>query len=105
GEPAYRWVVRFVRYRRGPTVWRAELMEAELQAADEAGLRAADKPEISGPAETAAERFQEPEMPDRTDAPAAEEREVSPALPAPSAGPPRLRLVRSEPAERPDGEA
>jgi MinD-like ATPase involved in chromosome partitioning or flagellar assembly len=35
GEPAYRWLVRAVRHRRGHRVWRAE-------------LRVADKPQISG---------------------------------------------------------
>jgi MinD-like ATPase involved in chromosome partitioning or flagellar assembly len=94
GEPAYRWLVRAVRHRRGPRLWGAE-------------LRRVDKPEISGRVETEAERSEEPAMPDQIVAPAAEEREVSPAMPAPSSAPPRLRVVRSEPDERPDesGEA
>lgn len=56
GEPAYRWVVRAVRYARGSKVWHAELRDGTLetdagQAADMPPAspdEAADKPEISG---------------------------------------------------------
>ena len=84
GEPAYRWLVRAVRHRRGRRVWRAEL---ELP----------DKPQISGLDDTGRIDLPEPAMPEQSVAQAAEEREAPPAIPATSpAGTPRLRLVGSD---------
>lgn len=84
GEPAYRWVVRAVRYQRGQRVWQAE-------------LQAPDKPQISGLDETGALYVSEPAMPEPSVPQAAEEREAPPPIPAaPPAGTPRLRLVGSD---------
>jgi MinD-like ATPase involved in chromosome partitioning or flagellar assembly len=88
GEPAYRWVVRAARYRRGGRVWRAE-------------LQVPDKPQISGMDETATIRLPEPAMPEPPVPQAAEEREAPPAIPAASPAGPRLRVVGSEPDEQP----
>lgn len=50
GEPAYRWLIRAVRYLRGRQTWHAELVGAEMVTA-RTGIDA-DKPQISGPDQT-----------------------------------------------------
>lgn len=83
GEPAYRWLVRAVRHRRGRRVWNAE-------------LQVADKPQISGLDDTGRIDLPEPAMPEPPVPQAAQEREAPPPIPAaPPAGTPRLRLVGS----------
>lgn len=84
GEPAYRWLVRAVRHRRGRRVWNAE-------------LQVADKSQISGLDDTGRIDPPEPAMPEPPVPQAAEEREAPPPIPAaPPAGTPRLRLVGSD---------
>lgn len=84
GEPAYRWLVRAVRHRRGRHLWQAE-------------LQVTDKPQISGMDDTGRIELPEPAMPEPPVPQAAEEREAPPAIPAAlPAGTPRLRLVGSD---------
>jgi Mrp family chromosome partitioning ATPase len=83
GEPAYRWVARGVRFRRGRRVWQAE-------------LQVSDKPQISGLDETGKIRLPEPAMPQPPVPLAAEEREAPPVIPGASPAGPRLRVVRSD---------
>lgn len=51
GEPAYRWLIRAVRYLRGRRTWQASLVGATAAAQDPADI--ADKPQISGVDQTA----------------------------------------------------
>lgn len=89
GEPAYRWLVRGVRHRRGRRVWQAE-------------LQAPDKPQLSGLDETGTISIPEAAMSEPPVPLAAEEREAPPAIPAAPSPGPRLRVVGSE---RPDPES
>jgi MinD-like ATPase involved in chromosome partitioning or flagellar assembly len=93
GEPAYRWLVRAVRHRRGPRVWHAE-------------LQVPDKPQISGLDETGKIDLPEPAMPEPPVPQAADKREAPAAIPAaPLAGTPRLRLVGSDDDEESEPDA
>lgn len=83
GEPAYRWVARAVRHRRGRRVWAAE-------------LQVPDKPQRSGLDDTGTIDVPEPAMPEPPVPLAAEEREAPPAIPAATPAGPRLRVVGSE---------
>jgi MinD-like ATPase involved in chromosome partitioning or flagellar assembly len=85
GEPAYRWIVRGVRYRRDSRCWNAT-------------LESADKSPLSGRDDTAGAEVYPP-MTESTVPKAVEEREAPPATPAAPPPGPRLRLVGSE---RPD---
>jgi MinD-like ATPase involved in chromosome partitioning or flagellar assembly len=87
-EPAYRWVVRAVRYRRDSRCWNAT-------------LETPDKSQISGLDDTAGAEVYPP-MTESTVPEAVEEPEAPPATPAAPSPRPRLRLVGSE---RPDLEA
>ncbi|MBI3748075.1 MAG: PrgI family protein [Chloroflexi bacterium] len=51
GEPAYRWLIRAVRYLRGRRTWQASLIGAT--AVTQHPARIADKPQISGADQTA----------------------------------------------------
>ncbi len=82
GEPAYRWIVRAVRHRRGPRVW-------------EAALLTPDKPQLSGLEDTGKIEAPEPTMPEPPVLLAAQEREAPPELPAASPAGPRLHVVGS----------
>ena len=85
GEPAYRWLVRGVRYRRDSRCWNAT-------------LESPDKSQLSGVDDTAeAEVY--PPMAESTVPKTVEEREAPPATPAAPSPRARLRLVGSE---RPD---
>jgi len=85
GEPAYRWIVRGVRYRRDSRCWNAT-------------LESPDKSQLSGVDDTAeAEVY--PPMAESTVPKTVEEREAPPATPAAPSPRARLRLVGSE---RPD---
>ena len=82
GEPAYRWLVRGVRYRRDSRCWNAT-------------LESPGKSQLSGVDDTAdAEVY--PPMTESTVPQTVEEREAPPATPAASSHGPRLRLVGSE---------
>lgn len=83
GEPAYQWLVRAVRYRRGRRVWRA-------------ALQAPDKSQLSGLDDTATIRLPETAMPKPPVSQATEEREAQPPTPAAPPSGPRLRLVTGE---------
>jgi Mrp family chromosome partitioning ATPase len=88
GEPAYRWIVRGVRYRRDSRCWNAT-------------LESPDKSQLSGLDDTAeAEVY--PPMTESTVPKTVEEREAPPATPAAPSPRARLRLVGSE---RPDPES
>ena len=88
GEPAYRWIVRGVRYRRDSRCWNAT-------------LESPDKSQLSGLDDTAeAEVY--PPMTESTVPKTVEEREAPPATPAAPSPRARLRLVGSE---RPDLES
>ena len=88
GEPAYRWIVRGVRYRRDSRCWNAT-------------LESPDKSQLSGLDDTAeAEVY--PPMSESTVPKTVEEREAPPAKPAASSPRARLRLIGSE---RPDLES
>lgn len=81
GEPAYRWILRAVRHRRGPRCWNATLVGP-------------DKPQISGLHDTGKVEVHPP----MTEPPApktVEERVAPPELPAVSPAGPRLRVVGS----------
>jgi Mrp family chromosome partitioning ATPase len=82
GEPAYRWLVRGVRYRRDSRCWNAT-------------LESPDKSQLSGVDDTAAAEVYPP-MTESTVPQTVEEREAPPATPAASSHGPRLRLVGSE---------
>lgn len=85
GEPAYRWIVRGVRYRRDSRCWNAT-------------LESPDKSQLSGLDDTAGAEVYPP-MTESTVPQTVEEREAPPATPAASSHGPRLRIVGSE---RPD---
>ena len=51
GEPAYRWLIRAIRYLRGRRTWQADLVGANAVTARTAGV--ADKPQMSGADQTA----------------------------------------------------
>lgn len=88
GDPAYRWIVRGVRYRRDSRCWNAT-------------LESPDKSQLSGVDDTAeAEVY--PPMTESTVPKTVEEREAPPATPAAPSPRARLRLVGSE---RPDLES
>ena len=90
GEPAYRWVVRAVRHRRGHRTW-------------EATLSGPDKPQLSGLDETGTIEVHPPmSLPPVPQA--AEEREAPPEIPAAPLAPPRLHVVRSDGAIEADQE-
>lgn len=88
GEPAYRWLVRWVRYRRGSRCWNATLVTP-------------DNSQISGQSDTVEHSAGESPMEDRSPTPA-----VKAAAPATARSPhrdlevesrpPRLRVVGSE---------
>ena len=59
GEPAYRWLIRAVRYLRSPRVWKAELAGAESDVTS-AGEEAR-KPEISAPGHASASPPDDPD--------------------------------------------
>lgn len=82
GDPAYRWIVRGVRYRRDSRCWNAT-------------LESPDKSQLSGLDDTAGGEVYPP-MTESTVPQTVEEREAPPALPAASSLGPRLRLVGSE---------
>jgi MinD-like ATPase involved in chromosome partitioning or flagellar assembly len=82
GEPAYRWIVRAVRHRRGPRVW-------------EAALLTSDKPQLSGLEDTGNIEAPEPTMPEPPVLLATQEREAPPEFPAASPAGPRLHVVGS----------
>jgi Mrp family chromosome partitioning ATPase len=88
GEPAYRWIVRGVRYRRDSRCWNAT-------------LESPDKSQLSGLDDTAGAEVYPP-MAESTVPQTVEEREAPPVPPAAPAHGPRLRLVGSE---RPDLES
>ena len=69
GEPAYRWIVRAVRHRRGPRSGRRT-------------CGAPDKPQLSGLDDTGTIRVSYPPMSEPPVPQAAEEREAPPAIPA-----------------------
>ena len=92
GEPAYRWLVRAVRHRRGRRVWAAE-------------LRVPDKSQLSGLDDTGRIDLPEPAMPEPPVPLAAEEREAPPATPAASPAGPRLRVVGSGEDRGPEPDA
>jgi Mrp family chromosome partitioning ATPase len=88
GEPAYRWIVRGVRYGRDSRCWNAT-------------LESPDKSQLSGVDDTAeAEVY--PPMTESTVPKTVEEQEAPPATPAAPSPRARLRLVGSE---RPDPES
>jgi Mrp family chromosome partitioning ATPase len=82
GEPAYRWIVRGVRYRRDSRCWNAT-------------LESPDKSQLSGLDDTAGAEVYPP-MTESTVPKTVEEREAPPATPAAPSPGPRLRLVGSE---------
>jgi Mrp family chromosome partitioning ATPase len=82
GEPAYRWIVRGVRYRRDSRCWNAT-------------LEGPDKSQLSDQDDTAGAEVNPP-MTESTVPKTVEEREAPPALPAAPSPGPRLRLVGSE---------
>lgn len=82
GEPAYRWLVRAVRHRRGPRRW-------------EAVLEGPDKLQLSGLDETGTIEVHPP-MSEAPVPPAAEEREAPPEIPAAPPVGPRLHVVGRE---------
>ena len=88
GEPAYRWIVRGVRYRRDSRCWNAT-------------LESPDKSQLSGLDDTAGAEVYPP-MTESTVPKTVEEREAPPATPAAPSPRARLRLVGSE---RPDPES
>ncbi len=88
GEPAYRWIVRGVRYRRDSRCWNAT-------------LKTPDKSQLSGLDDTAGAEVYPP-MTESTVPKTVEEREAPPATPAAPSPRARLRLVGSE---RPDLES
>jgi MinD-like ATPase involved in chromosome partitioning or flagellar assembly len=90
GDPAYRWIVRAVRHRRGPRCWNATPV----------GL---DKPQLSGLDDTA-ETEVHPPMTEPPAAKTVEEREAQPELPAASPAGPRLHVVGSWRDVAPDPE-
>ena len=88
GEPAYRWIVRGVRYRRHSRCWNATLENP-------------DKSQLSAVDDTAGAEVYPP-MTESTVPKTVEEREAPPATPAAPSPRARLRLVGSE---RPDSES
>ena len=94
GEPAYRWIVRAVRHRRGPRCWNATLVGP-------------DKPQLSGLHDTGKIEAPEPTMPEPPVLLAAQGREAPPELPAASSAGPRLHVVgsRRDAAMDPDSPA
>jgi MinD-like ATPase involved in chromosome partitioning or flagellar assembly len=90
GEPAYRWLVRAARHRRGRPVWQAELLVP-------------DKSQLSGLDETGRIDVPEPAMSEPPVPLAAEEREAPPEIPAAPPAGPRLRVVGSgRPEDEPE---
>jgi Mrp family chromosome partitioning ATPase len=88
GEPAYRWIVRGVRYHRDSRCWNA-------------ALESPDKSQLSGVDDTAGAEVYPP-MTESTVPKTVEEREAPPETPAAPSPRARLRLVGSE---RPDLES
>ncbi len=91
GEPAYRWIVRAVRHRRGPRCWNATLVGP-------------DKSQLSGLHDTESIEVH-PQMTEPPVPKTVEERQAPPELPAASPAGPRLHVVGSRRDVAPDPES